>query len=491
MNSVTHSKEKQIRNSFIYLMEMSVVVLLPLITIPIFTRILTPKDYGVLALATIYAIFMSGLANFGLIAVFERNYSQYRENNVKKSQLLYSCLVFILVNFTLLAGVTIFFKEIISVFLTSSNQNGTLILTVFAGTFFFSTGSAIFYSYFKLEEMAKTYSKYRIVASIVYYVFSLYFVVYLNIGVIGLALAQLITGFFLYFILFFVFLKNIPFMLNSQILLECLKISFPLTPQIFIGILNTQFDKYMIGILSTVAGVGVFHIGKNISNQIFTFMTAIENVFIPQVYKMMFNQHEDGSESIGSYLTPFIYISTAIALCTTLLSEELLTILTPRNYHDAIPIVSILGIYYGFLFFGKIPQLLYAKKSSLITILFIFSLCLNIGLNIPLIMKFGAIGAAWATMIAGLISGIVSLISAQYYYKICYEWRKLSWIMGTFLTGAITIASMYLLDFPYLWSLSTKVVFICIFIYLGVKYEYISKQNFKDLQFVFRSLVTR
>ena len=136
MNSVTHSKEKQIRNSFIYLMEMSVVVLLPLITIPIFTRILTPKDYGVLALATIYAIFMSGLANFGLIAVFERNYSQYRENNVKKSQLLYSCLVFILVNFTLLAGVTIFFKEIISVFLTSSNQNGTLILTVFAGTFF-------------------------------------------------------------------------------------------------------------------------------------------------------------------------------------------------------------------------------------------------------------------------------------------------------------------------------------------------------------------
>ena len=59
-------KEQQIKNSFVYLIPVIVGNLIPLITLPIFTRVLTREDYGVLALAQVYAIFMTGLANFGL-----------------------------------------------------------------------------------------------------------------------------------------------------------------------------------------------------------------------------------------------------------------------------------------------------------------------------------------------------------------------------------------------------------------------------------------
>ena len=313
----------------------------------------------------IYAIFMSGLANFGVSLAFERNYFQYSKDKQKLAQLLFSSLVFVFLNFIVLAGITYLFKENISELLTGTTQHGALILTAFAAHFFSGTATNFYFIYFKNAEEVKTYTKYRISSIVLNLVLSLFLVAYLKVGVIGIVLAQLITSVSLFVFLLYLFLKKLPFSLNKKILLESLKISYPLTPRIFIGVINTQFDKYMIGLLATIGGVGVYHIGKRISELIFTFMTAIENVFNPQVYQRMFNQHERGSESIGKYLTPFLYISIFVALSVALFSEELLTILTPVSYHRAIPIITILSMYFGFLFFGKITgiQLIYSKKT--------------------------------------------------------------------------------------------------------------------------------
>jgi O-antigen/teichoic acid export membrane protein len=481
MTTDNQSKGRQIRNGLVYMLPIGLGGLLPLISIPIFTRILSPEDYGVLALAMIYATFMGSLANFGVTIVFERNYFEYQNNKVKLSQLFYSGLLFVLSNFTILAGLTYLFKENISSFLTGSSLHGTLILTSFAGTFFLDIANTFFLTYYKNSEKAKTYTKYKVISLIINFLLTLILVAHLKVGVIGIVYAQLITGFTLFLFLFIQFLKNLPFLLSGNILLEALRISYPLTPRIFLGVLNTQFDKYMISLLATVSGVGVYHIGKNVSYQIFAFMTALENVFVPQVYQRMFNKHKHGSNSIGKYLTPFLYISTFVALGVAVFSEELLTILTPKNYHGAVPIISILAIYMGFLFFGKIPQLLFVKKTHILTGLFIFSLFINIGLNIPFIMEYGAIGAAWATLLAGLISGMINLLVAQYYYKINYEWQKISWIMGIFVIGSITIVSMYLLEIPYHWAILTKAIIVLLFIYLGIRYHIISKDNIRAL----------
>ena len=141
MKTTQLTKKQQIRNSLIYMLQVGLSSLIPFITIPIFTRILTPEDYGILALALIYAIFMCGLANFGVSLVFERNYFQYRDNPEKLAQLLYSSLVFIMTNFALLAGITYLFKENISEFLTGSDQYDILIMTAFAANFFSGTAN--------------------------------------------------------------------------------------------------------------------------------------------------------------------------------------------------------------------------------------------------------------------------------------------------------------------------------------------------------------
>ena len=82
------NKVQQVRNALIYIIPLGIRGLLPLITLPIFTRILSPEDYGILSLAMIYAIFLSGLANFGISVAYERNYFQYHDNQEKQSVLV-------------------------------------------------------------------------------------------------------------------------------------------------------------------------------------------------------------------------------------------------------------------------------------------------------------------------------------------------------------------------------------------------------------------
>ena len=473
------NKSQQIHNLIIYIIPTGLRSLLPFITIPIFTRILTPEDYGSLGLAMIYAIFMSGLANFGVSLAFERNYFQYQDNSQKLSQLFYSCLVFVIVNFVFLFILTYLFKDNISLFLTGSEQHGILILTAFSANFFLNIANSFYFIYFKNQEKAKTYTKYMILNSLLNFTISLFLIAYLRVGVIGIVIAQLITGVSLFIFLLNIFLMKLPFSLDKKIFFESLKISYPLTPRIFFGVLGSQFDKYMIGLLATIGGVGVYHIGKRLAELVSVFMKTLQDVFNPQVYQRMFGKHEQGSESIGRYLTPFLYISILVAFCIALFSEELITVLTPVSYHGAISIVTILSMYFGFMFFGKITgtQLIYTKKTHITSLLTIFAIGINIALNIPLIMKFGAIGAACATLLAGLISVIVSFIVAQHYYKIHYEWIKIIWIMGTFSIGSTFVAIIHLLDAPYSWSFIVKMTSMGIFLNLGFKYGILSKEN--------------
>ena len=326
-------------------------------------------------------------------------------------------------------------------------------------TFFaqlFVGASYYFLAYFKNSENAKLFTFYTIAGSFFNIVISLALVVYYRIGVMGLVYAQLFSNAIIFGLLIWRFITRIRPQLSKRILIESIKIGYPLTPLIFLGVIGSQFDKYMIGLLASIGGVGIYSIGQNIAYVAFNYMTAIQNVFSPQVYKRMFDLKEKGGESIGLYLTPFLYSSILVALLISLFSEEVIFVLTPESYHGAIDIIIVLSMLYGTYFFAKQPQpqLHIAKKTYISSIIAIMSVGLNIIINIPMISKFGSIGAAWGTFIVGIIIGIVTFWVSQRYYNIKWEYRKLGMIFlfvlrivdNNFVNAAFSTGIQYALD---------------------------------------------
>jgi O-antigen/teichoic acid export membrane protein len=470
------NKEQQIKNSFIYLMPVIVGTLIPIISLPIFTRILTKEDYGILALAHIYAIFLVGISNLGLINIYNRNFFHYRDTK-GSSQLLYSVLLFVISTFLMCAVSTYFFKATLSKWVIGSSKHANLLFWSFCSLGVINL-KTYYLSYFRNKENAKAFVWYTINDNILAFVFALFMVVYLRVGVIGLVWGPLLSSIMIFAILTVRFISFLPPSFNWRVLKFSLNLSYPLTPSIFFKVISNQFDKYMIGILASIGGVGIYSIGQRVAYFVFTCMTAIQNVFMPQVYTKMFELDKRGGEAVGHYLTPFVYICIAIALMISLFAEEVITILTPKSFHGAIDIVIILSMFYGSLFFGKQPQLIFAKKTFVNSLLIILSICLNVALNIPFIMRWGAVGAAWATLLAGLISGAISFFVAQHYYEIKWEYTKIGSIYLIFFGSTILLILLRDAGINYYIRMGIKLTSICVYIYTGMKAGVITTENF-------------
>jgi hypothetical protein len=97
-------------------------------------------------------------------------------------------------------------------------------------------------------------------------------------------------------------------------------------------------------------------------------------------------------------------------------------------------------------------------------------------------MNWGAIGAAWGTLLAGLTSGSISFVVSQYYYKIGWEYGKICCIFFLFFGSAITFIALRHLAVPYEFRILLKPIPLFAYLYLGVHYGFLSRDNINLLR---------
>lgn len=449
--------------------------LVPMVTLPILTRILSAEQYGAWALATVYAVFATGIGNLGLTIGYERNFFQHTDPG-ERAALLYSVLAFVGATLITIGAATWLFRAPLAHWIVGSPNAGGLLFCAYCAQAVVSF-KAYYLIYFRNCEHAKAYAWFNIDETILSGLFSVFLVAYLRTGPIGLVLGNVLASSLVLAAVIRRVARASKPAFSRALLGDALVISLPLTPRVFLGVVGSNFDKYMIGLLATVGGVGVYTIGQRLSYVAFQYMTAIENVFTPNVYEQMFARGKEGAEAIGRYLTPFAYASVAVSILIALFSEELLVVLTPSTYHGAIPVVNLLVISYGIMFFAKMPQLSYARKTFVTSLLTLLSLGLNVAFNIVLIRRWGAIGAACGTASSGLVAGAIGLVVRQHYYPIRWEYRKLAVMFGVFIAGALAAEALRSAGVSYSIRLVVKSGLVGAFVWLGVHLRYLSWEN--------------
>ncbi len=471
---------KSIKNSLLYLIPSLSGVILPLISMPFFTRVLKVEDYGVLALCQAYAVFINSISNFGMNISYERNFFEVKEN--EKTELLYSNLIFVLGTYLLFGILTYTYQERLLIFLKIPiSYSSTLLLAYFATGM--TSLKSFYLIYFKNMENAKKYVWYTLDESLIGFIFSLYFILYLKIGIVGMVSSQFIASGIIFIALTRSFLIEHKFSFNYILLKDSFKLSLPLTPRIFIGIIGNQFDKYILGLMTNLGGVGLYSIAQKIATVVFTFMTAIQNVWAPIVYKFMFSKGDNDNDKVGTYLTPFYFISILFALFISLFSEEIIYFLAPKEYQGASQIVILLSILYASYFFGKQNQLIFAKKTYLISILTLSGILFNIICNYIFVKYFGVIGVGWGTLISGLLSGLLGYIISQKFYKIIWNKPAILSISLLFVSSTLLLYIFNWLGINYYFKLFYKISIILLFIFWAFKIKIITINHLQILKF--------
>jgi O-antigen/teichoic acid export membrane protein len=154
----------------------------------------------------------------------------------------------------------------------------------------------------------------------------------------------------------------------------------------------------------------------------------------------MFERGQEGGADVGRLLTPYAAATVAFALLVTLFADEAVALLTASGYAAAAVIANILVVHFALMFFGKQPQLTFAKRTDLISWISLFSVVVTGVLTAALAHLYGAVGAATGMLLSGAIATAVFILAGQRHYRIGYETGKLCALYGALvLTSALVI----------------------------------------------------
>ena len=454
------------------------------LALPIYTRLLNPKEFGAVILFMMVGKMIFGFMNLSLHAAnYKFFFDQKTETINNNYRSLYSSnLFFLLIFFLVVTGMIFciknsFFDNLGVEYLTKQN----LILAITYGFFDY----IILYKTTQLtaEKRAKFFSFIVIFNSILNLVLSIFLINSLSDPLDGRIYGILLSQSIILSILLY-FLKNLfTTKLSINKLVKSIKFSSPYYPQMLLGLSQSYLDKTLLSQLKGASSVGYYSLGVNFTIILKTIMDSVEKAWAPIFFE---KAHENTIKSKNLIVDSFNFLAYSymfMGLVIIYFSEEAIKILTTKEYYSAIEIVPVYMFFYFFAIYGYLSsaQLTITEKLKYILPGSILSAIINILLNIMLIPEFGTLGAALASCFSALISQSLLFYYANKFFKLPMKFNKILGIY--FLLFIYTGVYYYIIsiEIQFLLKIILKLFLLGTFLYFGVSLGFISHKKLKRL----------
>lgn len=375
------------------------------LTVPIFTRILSTSDYGIVTTYNSWIGIMTMLLGFALHMAIRSSFIDYRE---KVDEYLTSTLLFTVV---FSVSMTVIVCSV-SVLLNLSIPFILILLCMLQ-----SMSAAIIedYSYYL---MMKFDYKFRTVLMIVPNLLSVLLSILAMIYVfntnryLGRVIPTAIVTLLFGIVLVFFSIRRSGFVFNVEFLKHGLKISTPLILHgIALNILS-QSDRTMITWLADASQTGIYSLIYNFSMIATVITTSLDGVWVPWFTKQMNNK---GYKEINKVAVDYVNLMTYAMCCLIMVAPEVVKILASKPYWEGIVIIPpvVLSNYIIFVYTMYVNVEHYYKKTVRISLYTAVAAVINLVLNYIFIPYFGYVAAAYTT----IVSYVVALILHASYAK--------------------------------------------------------------------------
>lgn len=364
------------------------------LTIPIFTRLLSTSDYGLVSLyntwVSIFSIFI-GLSMSESIRRAKYDFNDDYDGFTSSVSFL-SVLIF-LIYFIVFYVIG---DEIVQL---TSLPTKLFFIMLIQSYFSFITDLTI--TKFRFQYKYKTVSIINILTAILSVGLSIFLIIniynedsYLG-KIYGSAIPLTVTGFgFLIYIL----LKGKKFV-NIDYWKYAILLSSPLILHNLSNMLNNQFDRIIINQYAGESAVGVYSFAYNVGSIVTVIAVSLSQAWLPWFFEKYNNGEFDLIRSRAIiYRNVFSYAYVIILMVST----ELIKLMADESYWvglDVIPWV-FMAYYFQFLYAFEVNIEFALKKTKLISIATMFSAIINVVLNLVFIPKYGYIAAAVTTTIS-------------------------------------------------------------------------------------------
>lgn len=394
----------EIRAAFWYTICNIFIKSISLITVPIFTRLLTEADYGTVS------VYAGWYEIFTIIATLNLYYSAYNTANIKFKDTLdgfTSSMIGLIYTITIsLVIIYLFGRKFFDAIIGLPPEIMVIIVCQLL--------TCPAYQFWMSRERFR-YNYKRVVVATIFVsacapLLSILFIFGFNTNlaffkILGTALPTIVVG----LILTILFFKKGRIFFNREFWLYGLRFNIPLIPHYLSGTVLNQSDRIMISRIVSLEKAGIYSVAYGAAFTIGVVTNAINQSLIPWMYKKMkLEEYEDIARRINQILLVF-----AMALLLfVLIIPEVIMILAPSSYMEAIGILPVLvmSVFFQLLygFFGSVD--FYFEKTIYPMLASVIAALTNLGLNYLCIPVFGYFAAGYTTFFSFIVMAITHYV---------------------------------------------------------------------------------
>jgi len=438
--------KKLIYNTFIFGIGTFSSKVLVFLLLPLYTRILTNADYGVVDLIVqtsnlLIPIVSMGIANGVIRYGLDKSY--------KKSDVFTTGLI------TILTGFLIFllFEPLISKIKYISEYTSIIYFYVLM-----SSLRSLCSQFVRSKNMVKLYAFDGVLSTITTTSITILFLVKLKLGVNGYLLAIILSDFLssVFLIVTAKLYKYVKINFKNKFLpKEMILYSIPLIPTTIFWWITNVSDRFIVAYMLGTEANGLYAISYKIP----TIITLVSSIFteawqISAVGEKSIDEREKFFTNVFKSYASIIFIAASALI---LFVKVITKLLVSNSFYPSWQYVPflVMATSYSCLvnFLGSIYFV--EKKSNLSLITTLVGAIINIILNFILIPKLGINGASFATFISFSSVFILRALNTRKFIKIKWNCNKL--ILNTFL---LLIQSLIMIfEIPY-WIIFEITIFI-------------------------------
>lgn len=391
--------------------------------IPVYTRYLTPSDYGILELLDLILFFATNLAGMGIFSAVFRFYAAGKSDQDKK-ETISTALISGALSFLVSAVLLILAANFVSTLAFGSAQFAHLVRIV-ALTFFFSSLTEVPMAYLRAKEKIGLFVSIGLVRTVFGMLSLAFFLVVLRWGVEGAVYANLLSNGVTGLVLSGAVLAQVPKKVSWQKLKEMLAFGLPLVPWSINMFVLTFSDRFFLRHFGTLADVGIYALAYKLA----MIMTVLVNVPFNMVWQWQqfeLSKRENAKELYAKVATYLLLAAISVGLGVAIMAKDALRIMTPPAYWGAAPVVPliVLSFVLSALRLVVISGIYIQKVTGRLVWIALASTVSNLVLNWLLIPRYLVMGAAIATVLSYAANVAMCFQKSQAAYPIPYNYIR-------------------------------------------------------------------
>ncbi|MCI8886328.1 MAG: oligosaccharide flippase family protein [Dorea sp.] len=384
---------------------------IPFIMLPVLTRYLTSEEYGVVSMFNATASFLVPFMGMSIGTAISIKLSNQSDGGEK--EYIYNSL--------LVTGTSSMITSIIVMILAPWICQWTSIpLKYIPFILLYAVSMALceaILSIFQIREQVKSYAIFQNVGTGTNLFLSIVLVVMFRMSlsgrICGMTFSKVIFA-CIAFLLMISYTKGYRKINKKYIKDVIYKFGFPMIPTVVKSTVLTYTDKIFITNMISVSETGIYAVGNQFSMPILILAQAFNLAYVPWLFRKLYGDKKSDKKKIVKLTYAYFVIILLIALIWTLLSIPIMLFTVGSSFVSSAKYIFWLSIGYAItgMHMMVVNYIYYAKKVNIYIIVTILVLVSNIVLNYIFIYFWGAIGAAQATLIANVISFLLTWILA-------------------------------------------------------------------------------